>query len=275
MLAAFCSLKGSPGVTTMVTAIAARWPVQETPIMVEADPAGGDLAARFRLKESPGLLSLAAAARRGSGPALLRQHSQQLPGGLDVVVGPVGAEQAHKALSVLTSAGAAALRQAADHPGVAVLVDCGRADPDSSAMPIIRAADAMILVARPQDDALAHVAVKLHVVRQWSRKPCFVLVGDGHPTTEVSRVLGIPVLGRVPRDDKGAHVLSGRNRSRHTPMRSALGHAASRIAQVVYTFGHHPSTGVLPQDRASMHEFSAPRDDAQRAPAPPRNGAVS
>src|SRR5262249_35676958 len=96
MLVAVCSLKGSPGVTTLATALGARWPGRENPIVVEVDPAGGDLMARFRLPDTPGLVSLAAAAR-GRGQAdqdLVTQHTQLLPGGLRVVLGPVGAEQA-------------------------------------------------------------------------------------------------------------------------------------------------------------------------------------
>jgi MinD-like ATPase involved in chromosome partitioning or flagellar assembly len=62
MLLAVCSLKGSPGVTTLATALGARWPAGETPILVEADPAGGDLMARFRLNDAPGLVTLAVAA---------------------------------------------------------------------------------------------------------------------------------------------------------------------------------------------------------------------
>lgn len=47
----------------------------------------------------------------------------------------------------------------------------------------------MLLVARPHDDELAHVALKLQAAQQWSRRPCFVLVGDGYPTAEVSQAL--------------------------------------------------------------------------------------
>jgi MinD-like ATPase involved in chromosome partitioning or flagellar assembly len=209
MLIAVCSLKGSPGVTTLATALGARWPAQENPIVVEADPAGGDLMARFRLPDSPGLVSLAAAARRSTDPTLLFQHAQPLPGGLRVILGPVGAEQSRAALSALTNSGASVLRRAADLPEAIVIADCGRVDPDSPALPIIRVADAMLLVARPHDDELAHVSIKLQTAQRWSRKPCFVLIGDGYPTREVSQVLGIPVMGRVPRCSAGNVLASG------------------------------------------------------------------
>lgn len=245
MLIAVCSLKGSPGVTTLATALGARWPGQETPVVIEVDPAGGDLMARFRLCDTPGLVSLAAAARRhgGADPKLVAHHTQLLPGGLRVVLGPVGAEQARAALAVLASGPLSPLRRAADQPDTTIIADCGRVDPNSPALTIIRSADAMLLVARPHDDELAHVALKLQAAQQWSRRPCFVLVGDGYPTAEVSQTLRIPVMGRVPTDITGAAALCGQGISRRTTNKSALGKAAAKIALDVH-LNSHRSTGT-------------------------------
>jgi hypothetical protein len=265
MLVAVCSLKGSPGVTTLATALGARWPAAENPILVEADQAGGDLMARFRLNDSPGLVSLAAAARRSADAMLLAQHTQQLPGGLRVVLGPVGAEQARAALHALTSGGISPLRRAAAVPGTTVIADCGRVDPDSPELSIIRGADAMLLVARACDEQLAHVALKLHAAQRWSRKPCFVLVGDGYPTREVSQALGIPVMGRVPRDDKGAAVLCGGRSDRHGPDRSALGAAAAGIAELVLTHWYAAN-----HNAASVHTALVAQPHAARPHDPVR-----
>lgn len=263
MLLAVCSLKGSPGVTTLAVALAARWPVEENPILVEADPAGGDLMARFRLSESPGLVSMAAAARRTADPSLLAEHVQLLPPGLRVVVGPVGTEQARAALGALD--GSSALRHVVGQPGTVVIADCGRVDPDSPALPMICSADAMLLLAHPRDDELAHVASKLPTAQRWSRRPGFVLVGDGYPTRTVCQALGIPVMAHVPRDDRGAAVLGGQSNARYGPARSPLGRAAARLAQSLHaqwqTTGgdrlfvsphqaatsDHPLTGMAPQ----------------------------
>lgn len=276
MLIAVCSLKSSPGVTTLATALGARWPQQENPILVELDPAGGDLMTRFRLPDAPGLVTLAAAARGrgGKDPNLLAQHTQQLPGGLRVVLGPVGAEQTRAALSVLAPGGTSPFRRAADQPGTTVIADCGRVDPDSPALPVIRSADAMLLVARPHDDELAHVALKLHAAQRWSRKPCFVLVGDGYPTKEVCQVLSIPVMGRVPLDPKGAAVLCGQGNGRPSPTRSALGRAAARIAFTAYaTFHTRPATAAGPRP---SHLYLAVPVSTDRAVGPQtRNGATS
>ncbi len=65
----FLSAKGSPGVTTTALLAAALWP--RPALLLEADPAGGDVAARVPaadgglLDTSRGLLPLLTAARRG------------------------------------------------------------------------------------------------------------------------------------------------------------------------------------------------------------------
>jgi len=265
MLVAVCSLKGSPGVTTLAVALGARWSAAENPIVVEADPAGGDLMARFRLNDSPGLVSLAAAARRSADATLLAQHTQYLPGGVRVVLGPVGAEQSRAALCALSCGGMSPLRRAADVPGTTVIADCGRVDPESPALSIIRGADAMLLVARPRDEQLAHVALKLHAVQRWSPRPCFVLIGEGYPTREVTQALGIPVMGRVPGDDKGAAVLCGQRSDRHGPDRSALGQAAATIAASILTHWSAANHNAAPVNAAlaAQPQVARPHDSVR------------
>lgn len=233
MLVALCSLKGSPGATTTAVALAARWPAGQNPVVVECDPAGGDLAARFRLPATPGLVSLAAAARRNTDPGVLWQHCQRLPAALALVPGAIGAEQARAALGIVAARRASVLRAAADQPNTAVIVDCGRVDPDSPVLPLIRAADAMLLLAHAHDDELSHVAGKLRTAATWNPNPGFVLVGGGYSTAEVERELRISVLGRIPDDPKGAAVLCGRRRTGPGPHRSALGRAAMGLARSI------------------------------------------
>src|SRR5689334_4122758 len=97
---ALLSAKGSPGVTTSAVLLAAVWAGGAT--LLEADPAGGDLRTLFHdptgqpLRPDLGVVSLltaqiaAQASTDGSSPATtsLSAHSQALPGGLPVVLGP-------------------------------------------------------------------------------------------------------------------------------------------------------------------------------------------
>jgi hypothetical protein len=228
MLIAVCSLKSSPGVTTLAVALGARWPGPEVPVVVEADPAGGDLMTRFRLSSELTLVRLAASSRVRADQ--LAHHAQFLPDGLRVLPGPIQTEQARAALGLLATGPSSPLRRAGDRADTAVIADCGRVDPDSPALSIIRSADAMVLVARPRDDELAHVALKLEAAQRWSQRPCFVLVGHGHRVGYVSHELRIPVMAHIPYDVKGAEALCGQGGSRSGPNRSALGRAAAKLA---------------------------------------------
>lgn len=249
MLVAVVSVKGSPGVTTFSVALAARWPAQDRVAVVEADPSGGDVATRFCLPPSPGLLSLAAAARGTTDPGLLWQHTQALPGGLAVVTAPPDADLTRAALHSLGSpSNASLLRAAANTPGTAVLVDCGRVDPDSAAMDIVRQADVLVLLTRAHADDLAHLARRLPAVGRWTPHPMLLLAGEGYSVTDVSRELGVVPLGRIPHDRRGAAVLCGCSSSswgRSGPSRSALGRFAHRIAGMLApTFPSAPTSSM-------------------------------
>ncbi len=63
-LIAVASAKGSPGATTLTLALGLARPPARGCLIVEADPDGGSLAARLGLSYEPGLVELAAAARR-------------------------------------------------------------------------------------------------------------------------------------------------------------------------------------------------------------------
>src|SRR5690349_3382080 len=104
MLIVVCSAKGSPGVTSVALSLTATWP-GVTPVLIEADPSGGDLAYRCRhrdgglLASTPSIVSLAAASRGAAtsadGPlAKLADHTQDLACGVRVVPGLVGPSQA-------------------------------------------------------------------------------------------------------------------------------------------------------------------------------------
>lgn len=254
MLISIVSLKGSPGATTLAVALAARWPAPARAVVVEADPSGGDLGLRFSLSSTPGLVSLAAAARRGGDADLVWRHTQQLPGGLPVIAAPPDADQARAALSALApdpTSGLGVLRAAANQPGSVVIVDCGRVDPGSPALPIVRASDAVVLLSRAHADDLAHLPRRLPTVGRWSPNPVLLLVGEGYSTAEVARELGVPPLGRVPDDPNGAAVLCGRPNTlrwgRSGPAHSALGRFAHRVATELATRERTPTSRAQPR----------------------------
>ncbi|ONH22668.1 MinD/ParA family ATP-binding protein [Pseudofrankia asymbiotica] len=239
MIIAVGSLKASPGATTLALALADRWPAGGgEPLVVEADPAGGDLGARFGLlATSRGLVTLAAAGRRGGRQARpVEDHAHELPGGLLAIPAPAGAEQASQILGELEGGGWSALWTAARTGDRTVIVDCGRLDPRSPAMPAVHAADVLLLVVRADDDELAHLAARMYAVRGWAVPAWYVAViaqpnrKPDYRVREISRVLASRVLGPVPFDSAAAGVLAGRRQTRAGIGRTKLGRAVAGMA---------------------------------------------
>jgi hypothetical protein len=259
---ALASVKGAPGVSTACLALAATWPRGWQPVVVEVDPSGGDLSVWHGLSGEPGLVSLAAASRRSRGRDLLWPHTQQLRGGLPVVCAPMSAGQASAALDVLLAApdlgflteprtlprpGTATGRRTVRVDGsvgeqVVVLADVGRLasgiSPVEGAGRLLAGADVVLLVARNDVPGIVHVAAGARMLSglrgsgeggQWLR-PLLTGAG-GYGPAEVASVVGLPVAGLLPDDDRAAAVLSGRRGARlHRLSRSSLLRAASEVA---------------------------------------------
>jgi hypothetical protein len=213
MLIAIGSLKGSPGVTTSAVALAAMWPAgATTPMLLEADPAGGDLAARFQTAPAPGLLTLSAAARHEHDVALLARHALELPGGLPVIAAPPG--EAGASVALLGRDGLGLLRAAAADPDLVLVADVGRITSESVAWPIALAADQLLVVVRPVLSELSRVITAseqlLERCAAAGTRLGLVTVGTGpFPTSEIEVATGIEVSAQLPDDQVAAAVLGG------------------------------------------------------------------
>ena len=218
----------SSGATTAALALARRWP--RPVVVVEADPAGGDLAARYGVAASPGLVDLAA--RPGTHPATLHSVAQNL-GGVDVVVAPVAAEVTRGALDALGPCHEWIHRVEAD---VDVLVDCGRLPlPPAPVPPLLEAADLLVFLARPTAPSIVSLRQRLaSVPESIKRHAVVVLVGDRpYPADEVAAILGLPVLGVLADDPVAAAAFGSAE-----PVRmghSALLRSASVLAEAMVT----------------------------------------
>jgi hypothetical protein len=230
-LVALASLKNSPGVTTTALALGAVWPPERRVLIAEVDPAGGDVAGRFRLPGEPGLLALGAAARRHDPAQRMWQFCQRLPGGLAVLTAPLTTEQARRAMAIPGLADAFASMEAD------VLADCGRLDPASPALNVIRRADVLLLLARPVYTELKRLAEPLPGLHDLRSRLGVVLIGKGnYPPAEVATALGIDVLGALPFDARGAAVLSGAPTGKGALRRSPLLRYAQGLARLLVTW---------------------------------------
>ena len=142
-LLGLASAHGSPGVTTTAVALAATWPEHRRCLLVEADPFGGVIAARYGLGDTPGMSSLAAVARHQFDDDMVWEHAQQLRGGVAVLVGPASADEAHVVLRDLVGGLAA---WSAVQTAVDVVVDCGRLAPGFSAIGSLLGAGALMVL---------------------------------------------------------------------------------------------------------------------------------
>jgi len=275
MLIALCSVHGSPGVTTLAVALAAHWPdsAHTRRLIAEVDPAGGDLAARFRLPVTPGLASLAAAARRHHRPEVVWDHTHELPGGVRVLAAPPGSGHARAALHTLAMAQPQLLPAAAREPGVIVLADCGRVDPGTLAEPIARHADALVLVSGTRGEDLAHTAARLTELARWTPRPGLLLTGDGYPTAEVERELGVPTIGRLPHDPAAAATLTG-HRPPHTRRRRPGG-LARHVAALARSLATPASTARAAVTTASAGAAAGQQRTADGAIAQPSRADLS
>jgi hypothetical protein len=232
-LIAFASAKGAPGVTTLAVVVAALSP--RPTVVAELDPAGGDLALRYRnatggaIDPEHGLLSLGAQVRRGDGGGLL-PHLQTLPGGLEIVAGASTPQQIG-ALGPVWPVLGRALRS---DPARDVIADCGRLGDGSTAMPILHQAAVVVLVCNDSPEQLFHVRERIRalqpalvggtrlavaVVAPVSRRN----VGADAQKLFHASGFGVPVLGRIAYDPKGAAVVAGTrsgNAGRTTLVRS-------------------------------------------------------
>lgn len=145
---AFFSAKGAPGATTAAMLVASLWP--RPALLVDADPAGGDVALRLPspqgrpLDQSTGMLSLLPLARRNITAEQVLAHAQQVLGGGEVIAGLAAPEQAAAAGPVWSGL-AEVISHISSHD---VVIDVGRLSADAAVLPLAQRADVAVLVTR-------------------------------------------------------------------------------------------------------------------------------
>lgn len=221
----------SCGVTTFAAGLAMLWPRSDSRLLVEADPAGGVLAAGAGLAPEPGLVSLAAAARRRVEPVLVFEHCQALPDGTPVLCAPPGADRARSALGM-----AAGLLGQLGDLDAEVFLDCGRLDPTTPASAFFEQADLGVIATRPRLADLHALAALLEGRDQARRDRSLVLVGPGpYAAAEVAEALGIEVVGQLPWDREAAEAIPATSvssrRLTRTPLVRALRTLAHELAR--------------------------------------------
>ncbi|MCH7229961.1 hypothetical protein L0U85_03675 [Glycomyces sp. L485] len=161
MLAVVARLAGAPGVTLTCLGLAAAWPGEDRPTVVELDPLGGDVAARWRVRAEPGLSDVAAviASEPQAGPEALAEGVQRLLVAgtqVPVVCSAAGGAAARRALEFFSLPGSKVLSP----PEGTVIADVGRLDLDSPCWPVTASADAVVIVVEGTLASIAHLRAR-------------------------------------------------------------------------------------------------------------------
>lgn len=260
-IVAFASLKGSPGVTTLACLVAASWPEGLRPVVVECDPAGGDLGPRFGLTARSGWVTLVATARREAGELDLEPHLQQLPGGLEVLVAATGREPTDRGRTAREGA-ERSLRTYADT--AELIIDLGRLEVDlAAADPWLGAADVVCIVVRSEPAPIMHLRDRVEELRRHcGGELVLVVVEDGtYRPEEIAGFTGLEVVGVVPFDAGTASVATTGNGSRRRLERSGLAAAARRLAVTLAERSAAPAAPTAPTAPAAPEPLVSPGSD--------------
>jgi hypothetical protein len=227
------SVKGAPGVTTLACLMGAVWPAQRKAIVVEADPNGGDLAARFRLSSRVGWPSFNAATRRGAGELSVEPHLQQLPGGLDALVGTAGMNgpEAVASMEAFVSSVRTAHSDQRD-----VLVDIGRVLPwDPGSMAWVGASDRMVVCTRADAASVYQVREKsAAIIDHCQGSVGLAVIGKSdYPGHDIAEFTGIPVIGECALEPVVAAIAGFERPGQRRLRRSSLVRCAAELVSAL------------------------------------------
>ncbi|WP_433759580.1 BTAD domain-containing putative transcriptional regulator [Nocardia sp. CA-135398] len=191
------------GTTTTTVALAQAWPGPEPSLVVEADPAGGQLAELVGGDPYLGLASLARVTDPDSPIEAARvvEHVQFLPGGVALLAAPPGRDAARAGLtdSLLAGAGWRSLK-------ATVFADCGVGEPDSVLSPALAAADACLVVVRADHIDPERAGRRILALTERCRRRGVLLIGDS-PSGDFASALALPILGALPTARASAQAL--------------------------------------------------------------------
>ena len=244
---------GAPGATTTALALLLSWPLppERKVLLVECDPDGGAALAgalEGRVEAVYGLRNLAVADRRGLlADSLWDQLVDISPGGNgERLLLPGLTDPAQAAGLAYTWEPLVEALHALEPRGYDVLLDLGRSGALGPGAVLARRADAVVATVRSTLRGLSSARPRLAALREDLESAGtgadalgLLLIAEGpYPAADVTRELGLPVLGELPHAVRTAHVLSDGGDStdrrfvRSELMRTART-AADRIQELV------------------------------------------
>jgi hypothetical protein len=285
--------KGSPGATTTALAMGALWPRQV--LVAECDVSGADISLRMSAEDGGvldaerGLLSLAAAGRKGLSSDLVLAHCQRVIGGLDVLVGPRVPEQAAGLTNLWPQLGPAL----DGLTGYDVIADCGRIGASTPQTALIRASRLFVLVCTIDPSSVVHTRERLTTLAPTldptspvGTPIAVAVIGPPKAHDAVSQVreslarteIPLQAVWHVAADPKGAGFFKGSvlGRADKTLLVKTVRPAVEQAAALVEPFFEAPPDPEPEGDAAGEHSgawggfsFSEESPTAGRTPAQP------
>lgn len=190
----------APGATATAAALTAAWPEADR-VLLEADPSGGVLAARWRLRPRPGLVEAVASL---SEPDLAltsgEQTAMHLGESFPVVGAPAQPPQAERTVTVLCERGTGVIAD----PQRWVIADIGRLHPSAPTWGLLAVADAVVLVvAGTVPGVLALHGIAPQIVAECGNRAGIIVAPGEYGAGEINGTLIAPgldlaVLGTTP-----------------------------------------------------------------------------
>jgi Mrp family chromosome partitioning ATPase len=227
--------KGGPGATTLAVGLAGAWAAAgRSVLLVDLDPAGGDVAAHLPAPDvRRGVAPLLGLPAGQLNPAAVRAESTWVGWGLQVLVGLPGPDTG----GLLHPAATLALLQAARGVrGVELLVvDPGRLLPGSVAAGTLGLAEVRVLAARA-DLPGALAAQRALAATQHTVGMAVVAVAVQRPAdaAELANALGRPLAGSIPAD---ARAVRRGLQSGQPPTSGRVGRAYAGLAARLHPVG--------------------------------------
>lgn len=241
------SVHGAPGATTLAMGLGAAWPAStgRARLVMEADPDGGVLAARFdELRADRTIADAAVALRREVDVARLLEVARTVWGGLPVVPAHPSAEQTAAVLVNAAERVAVALAGATD---VDVIADVGRLTARSPALPLAHRAVVTVLVSRTRFEDVACLSARARELRAAGVEPALVAVGfRPYEPEAVAEEAGLPLLATLPHDPRSAAVLTSEGTGDGGLRRSLLWRTICELASQLQQFATPPAVPTEP-----------------------------
>ncbi|MFE9425473.1 hypothetical protein ACFYNO_21185 [Kitasatospora sp. NPDC006697] len=253
---------GAPGTTTSALALLLAWPLAggRRVLLVECDPDGGAALAgalQGRVDGSHGLRNLAVADRRGIlAEALWEQLIDLSPGGTgDRLLLPGLTDPAQAAGLAYTWEPLIETLRGLHDLGYDVLLDLGRSGALGAGAVLARRADCVAATVRTTLRGLSTARPRVAALREdlaaagtGADGLGLLLITEGpYPPGDVTRELGLPLLGTLPYASRTARVLSdGGDSTDRRFIRSELLRAARTVADRVLTVARQRHDRLTP-----------------------------